>query len=67
MYYKLFVHIKTEITKPNVIALFDVNTDVKVSAGASSFGLRAEDYFLLETCGICLQGNVRHSMQVCSD
>ena len=36
-----FAHVKAEIAKPTVLALFDVNADVKVSADASSFGLGA--------------------------
>ena len=34
-----FARVKAEIAKPTVLALFDVNADVKVSADASSFGL----------------------------
>ena len=36
-----FACVKEEITKPTVLALFDINADVKVSADASSYGLGA--------------------------
>lgn len=36
-----FARVKEEITKPTVLALFDINADVKVSADASSYGLGA--------------------------
>ena len=36
-----FAKVKSELMKPTVLALFDVNADLKVSADASSFGLGA--------------------------
>ena len=33
--------VKLELTKPIVLALFDVNADLKISANASSYGLGA--------------------------
>ena len=36
-----FANVKSELMKPAVLALFDVNAVVKVSADASSFGLDA--------------------------
>jgi len=36
-----FVNVKSELMKPTVIALYDVNTDLEVSADASSFRLGA--------------------------
>ena len=36
-----FANVKSELMKPTVLALFDVNAVVKVSADASSFGLGA--------------------------
>ena len=32
-----FAKVKSELTKPTVLALFDVNTDLKISADASSY------------------------------
>ena len=36
-----FANVKSELMEPTVLALFDVNAVVKVSADASSFGLGA--------------------------
>ena len=36
-----FKQIKTELSKPRVLALYDVNADMKISADASSYGLGA--------------------------
>ena len=36
-----FAKVKSELTKPTVLALFDVNPDLKLSADASSYGLGA--------------------------
>ena len=36
-----FKRIKEEITKPTVLALYDMNADMKISADTSSYGLGA--------------------------
>jgi len=47
---KSFASVKAEIAKPTVLALFDVNADVKVSADASSFGLGATLLLKTDLC-----------------
>ena len=36
-----FTNVKTELTKPTVLTLFNLNAELKVSADALLFGLRA--------------------------
>ena len=36
-----FAKVKSELTKPTVLSLFDVNADLKLSANTSSYGLGA--------------------------
>ena len=36
-----FKQIKTELSKPTILALYDVNADMKISADGSSYGLGA--------------------------
>ena len=38
---EVFAKVKSELTKPTVVALYDVSADLKVSADASSYGLDA--------------------------
>ena len=47
-----FAKVKLELMKPTVLALFDVNADLKVSADASCFGLGA---VLLQSTNSCWQ------------
>ena len=47
-----FAKVKLELMKPTVLALFDVNADLKVSADASCFGLGA---VLLQNTNSCWQ------------
>ena len=58
-----FASVKAEIVKPTLLALFDVNADVKVSADASSFGLGA---VLLQKTASCWKP-VTFSSRVMSD
>ena len=47
-----FAKVKLELMKPTVLALFDINADLKVSADASCFGLGA---VLLQNTNSCWQ------------
>ena len=38
---KAFKQIKTKLSKPTVLVLYDVNADMKISVDASSYGLGA--------------------------
>ena len=58
-----FAEVKSELMKPTVLALFDVNADLKVSADASSFGLGA---VLLQNNNSCWQP-VAFASRVMSD
>ena len=66
-----FGRVKEELLKPTTLAVYNLQVELKISADASSFGLGAsalpERRRQLETCGLCIQVNVRNRKEICSN